>query len=88
MVDWGVVAAYPVANTSVPVDTSFLTTPAVSTRFTLSRAVTEIDTTAGSGMRQVTFTVTWNSYDGRPLSRSYTTYYGQEGLYDYYYNSI
>ena len=37
---------------------------------------------------QVTFTVSWKSYDGRTQARNYTTYYGEHGLYDYYYNQL
>jgi hypothetical protein len=36
---------------------------------------------------QITLTVNWRSYDGRPLTRSYTTYYTQGGLYEYLYNN-
>lgn len=88
MVDWPVISAYPTAPVPQSIDGSFTSNPAVGARFTLNREVAVIDATAGSGMRQITFTVSWKSYDGRNLSRSYATYYGQEGLYDYYYNSI
>ena len=39
-------------------------------------------------MKKVTLTVTWRSYDGRNITRSYSSYYGQNGLYDYFYNSL
>jgi hypothetical protein len=28
--------------------------------------------------------IEWTSHDGQPLSRSYTTYYGYKGLYDFF----
>ena len=74
-------------NTSyVPViDTSFARNPAIGGRFTLSRSVA---TLAGhsSQVLQITLTVTWRGYDGRSLSRNYTSYYTQGGLYAYLYN--
>ena len=69
-------------------DPGFASNPTVAPRFRLRRDVTPIDTSSGVGMKQVTFTVTWTGYDGRSLSRESTTYYGQNGLYDYYYNSL
>lgn len=32
----------------------------------------------------VKLTITWTTRDGRALSRSYVTYYGKNGLYDYF----
>jgi Tfp pilus assembly protein PilV len=90
MKPWGAtVSAYSTSGpTTETIDSSFTSNPAVGTRFSLQRDVVVVPTTTGVGMRQVTFTVTWKTYDGRSLSRSYTTYYGENGLYDYYYNSI
>lgn len=72
--------------TYVPViDTSFARNPAISGRFTLSRTVA---TVAGhTGMVQITLTVQWRGYNGRSLTRSYTTYYTQGGLREHFYNS-
>lgn len=68
------------------IDSSFARNPAIAGRFTLSRSLT---TLAGHSaqMLQITLTVSWRSYDGHLLSRSYTTYYGQGGLYAYLYNN-
>lgn len=52
--------------------------------FTLTRTVTAVRT----GMKKIVLQVTWRGYDGRTQSRSYTTYYGQDGLYDYFTNSF
>jgi Tfp pilus assembly protein PilV len=70
----------------VPViDPGFSRNPAIAGRFTLSRSLA---TLAGHSSQelQITLTVTWRGYDGRSLSRSYTSYYTQGGLYAYFYN--
>jgi Tfp pilus assembly protein PilV len=65
------------------IDTAFVRNPAIAGRFTLARAVVPL--TGHSGLVvQITLTVRWRSCDGRSLSRSYTTYYGQGGLYAYF----
>lgn len=82
--DWSVIGAYSTAETTVALDPSFTSHPSVGTRYSVVRNVTEISAV----MRQITLTVSWRTVDGRRLSRSYTSYYGQNGLYDYYYNSL
>ena len=67
-------------------DASFAGNPAVASRFTLSRTLATL-ANRSSQMVQITLTVTWRNYDGRSLSRSYTTYYTQGGLYAYYYGA-
>lgn len=64
----------------------FARNPAVAGRFTLSRTLTVLAQRSGQ-MLQITLTVRWRSYDGRTHSRSYTTYYTQAGLHDYFYNN-
>ena len=66
------------------IDPSFFArNPAMAGRFTLSRTLA----TVHSGqVVQITLRVSWRSYDGRSLARSYTTYYTQGGLYEYFYN--
>jgi hypothetical protein len=54
----------------------------------MDREVADLVTGTTAGMRRIKLTVTWRNYDGRYLSRSYTAYYGQNGLYDYYFNSL
>ena len=68
----------------VTIDPSYTANPAVGNRFTLNRTVSDVHTDL---MKTVTLTISWKSYDGRPLSSSYTTYYGKNGLYDYFYNT-
>jgi prepilin-type N-terminal cleavage/methylation domain-containing protein len=71
----------------VPViDTSFARNPTISGRFTLSRTLTAVAAHSGQ-MVQITLTVRWRSYDGRYLTRSYTSYYTQGGLREHMYGS-
>ncbi|MDB6114114.1 MAG: hypothetical protein JWQ62_1059 [Lacunisphaera sp.] len=84
LLPWTTVDAYPLPSTSVTVDSSFTSNAFIGNRFTMNRTVTLVRT----GMKQIDLTVTWKSYDGRTISRSYSSYYGQNGLYDYFYNSL
>lgn len=65
---------------------SFLRNPAVAGRFTLSRAIATLPGRS-SQMVQVTLTVRWRNYDGRSLSRSFTSYFTQGGLNDFFYTA-
>ena len=68
------------------IDASFLRNPSVAGRFTLSRTVTPVG--SRTAQAQVTLTVRWRNYDGRSLSRSFTSYFTQGGLNDFVYNQI
>ena len=67
------------------IDPSFSRNPAIGGRFTLSRSLSTLSGHS-SQVVQITLTVTWRGYDGRSLSRSYTSYYTQGGLYAYLYS--
>lgn len=85
LVPWTTVDGYPTGTeTALAVDSSFSSNTFIGNRFTMTRRVDVVRT----GMKKITLTVTWRSYDGRDISRSYTSYYGQNGLYDYFYNSL
>jgi len=84
LVPWTTVDAYPASTDPLAVDSSFTSNSYIGTRFTMARTVRLVRT----GMKEITLTVTWRSYDGRSISRSYSSYYGQNGLYDYFYNSL
>lgn len=86
--DWSVISAYPMTSTELPLDTAFTSSTFIGNRFKLHRSITNIGMGTGVGMREITMTCTWTNYDGRSLSRSYTCYYGENGLYDYFYNSL
>jgi len=64
--------------------TAYLRNPSVAGRFTISRTVVTLRG-RNNQMVQVTLTVHWRNYDGRSLSRSFTTYFTQGGLNDYFY---
>lgn len=81
--DWTTVSAYPSASTTLTIDSAFTSNPAVGNRFTLTRTVADVHT----DMKEITLTISWRGYDGRTFSRSYKTYYGKNGLYDYFFNS-
>lgn len=67
------------------IDPSFSRNAAIGGRFTLSRSLATLAGHSGQVL-QITLTVTWRGYDGRSLSRTYTSYYTQGGLYAYFYN--
>lgn len=83
---WTTIDAYSTSSTPTPVtiDSSFTSNRYIGNRFSMTRSVTLVRT----GLKQITLTVSWKNYDGRRISRSYMSYYGQNGLYDYFYNSL
>ena len=82
MQSWTTVSAYP-SSSSLSIDSRFENIPNVSSRFSLSRAVVS----PATNLLQITFTVTWRNFDGRQLTRSYSTYYARYGIHDFLYNS-
>lgn len=83
--DWSVIDAYPLSptTTTLAIDSAFTANPAIGNRFTLRRSVSVVHT----DMKEITLSIAWRGYDGREASRSYKTYYGRNGLYDFFYNS-
>jgi hypothetical protein len=83
--NWDTINAYDVAPTvtTLTIDSSFTSNSAIGNRFTLTRTVSLVHT----DMKQVTLSISWRGYDGRTITRSYSTYYGKNGLYDFFYNS-
>jgi Tfp pilus assembly protein PilV len=83
--DWATVSSYPaLQDITDTIDPTFRSeSSAITNSFTVSRAVTEVH----AGMKQVTLTTNWRTLDGRTSSKSYSTYYGKDGLYDFFYNS-
>lgn len=71
-------ASEPVSLASV-----FSSSAALATRFTLTRTVTA--DAARPDVRYITVTVNWTTTDGQNHTRSSTTLYAENGLYDYYY---
>jgi hypothetical protein len=64
--------------------TEYLRNPAVAGRFSISRTSTFVPNRSSQEI-QVTVTVRWRNYDGRSLARSFTTYFTQGGLNDFFY---
>lgn len=60
------------------------TATAMLSRFTITRTVATV--TGQAGMYKITFAAQWSGIDGKIHTLQYTTYYAQNGLYDYYYN--
>ena len=80
------VSAYPTTATVVPITLGSgssgsgldATAGDIGSKMHLTRTATDVHT----GMIKVTLVITWTTFDGRTMSRSYITYYGKNGLYD------
>lgn len=81
--DWATISTYAAGPTTLTIDSTFTSNAAIGNRFTLQRTVSDVN----ADMKQITLTTTWRGFDARPHSRFYTTYYGRNGLYDFFYNS-
>lgn len=77
-----VVAAYPATTQPARLTTDDTVMRALGSRFRLT-----YEADAGADLKEIKIIVSWNGYDGRPQSRYYKTYYGRNGLFDYFYNS-
>ncbi len=77
------VSAYSTTATVIPIDATFANAGDVGSRMTLTRIAANAPGHT-TGMIQVTLTITWTTSDSHTLSRSYVTYYGQSGLYDFF----
>ncbi len=75
------ITAYPTTPTPVDISSAFYHVAAdIGTRMTMTRAATDVH----PGMIQITLTITWRTLDGHVISRRYITYYGKNGLYDFF----
>lgn len=74
------ITAYSTTATTLTIDSAFTSTGDVGSRMTLTRQASDVHT----GMIKITYTITWTTHSGHTMSRSYSTYYGKEGLYDYF----
>jgi Tfp pilus assembly protein PilV len=72
------------SSASVSLASMFTANPQLVAKFTVTRTV-EPDSARPADVRYITISVQWRSYDGRPHTRSFTTMYSKNGLYDYYY---
>lgn len=77
------VSAYATTPTKIEFDASGFTSEGdIGSRMELWRTAADAPTYT-AGMIQITLTIKWKTYDGRAMSRSYITYYGRNGLYDF-----
>lgn len=65
---------------TLTIDPSFINTGDIGSRMVLKRVAETVHT----GMIKVTLKISWTTFDHRPMSRSYVTYYGYKGLYDFF----
>jgi Tfp pilus assembly protein PilV len=72
------------SSETVSLTTMFASNAELAAKFAVTRTVTA-DSTRPDDVRYITLNVTWKSYDGRTHTRSFTTMYAKNGLYDYYY---
>jgi prepilin-type N-terminal cleavage/methylation domain-containing protein len=86
MLGWTDVSPWVNTTTTLTLDSAFTSNPQIGNRFTLVRAVTQPDL-SNANIIEITLTMTWTGYDGRQLSRSYTTHYARYGIHDYLYNT-
>ncbi len=75
------ITAYATSPTAVDISSAFYHVASdIGSRMTMTRTATDVHT----GMIRITLTITWRTLDGKTLSRSYITYYGKNGLYDFF----
>jgi hypothetical protein len=82
---WDTIIAYPASDDITATTKSAFSggSSEIFNTFTVKRTIEDVHV----DMKLIKLTTTFKSYDGRLHSRSYSTYYGKNGLYDYFYNS-
>jgi hypothetical protein len=83
MMSWTMIAALPATQT-FDGSTYFSSNPDLAGKYPITRTVAN-NASDPTEMKDITVTVTWKTYDGRSHSRSFTSVYAKNGLYDYYY---
>lgn len=74
------ITSYPTIPTTINIGSGFYGAGGFSSPPTIKRTAADVHT----GMIKITFVITWTTFDRRTLSRSYITYYGKNGLYDFF----
>lgn len=62
----------------------FSTNPDVAGKYLITRTIAA-DGSRPTDVLNITISVQWTGYDGRSHTRSFTSMYAKNGLYDYYY---
>lgn len=75
------------ASEALDLATMFSSNVSIATRFTATRTVTTYTPAPTRNARYITITVVWTTSDRRSHTRSFTTMYAENGLYDYYYTT-
>lgn len=83
MKSWADINALP-ASQSFDGSTYFSSNPDVAGKYTITRTVTA-DATRPGEVVYITLTVRWTSYDNQSHTRTFSSMYAKNGLYDYYY---
>jgi Tfp pilus assembly protein PilV len=83
LMSWGLISALP-ASATFDGATHFSGNPEIAGKFSVTRTVAA-NATEPTSVKDLTVSVQWKTYDGRPHKRSFTANYAQNGLYDYYY---
>ena len=83
MMSWAGVSALPETATFDGA-LNFTTSSRVSGKYSVTRSRVA-DSTRPTEVMHIAIAVAWNTYDGRPHSRTFTSIYTKNGLYDYYY---
>jgi Tfp pilus assembly protein PilV len=83
LMSWGGVSALAATET-FDGGTFFSNSPDVVGRFSVTRTCAA-DSARPTEVMNLNISVTWNTYDGRPHTRSFNSIYTRNGLYDYYY---
>lgn len=74
------VTAYRTTPTVIPIAAAFTNVGDVGSRMVLTRTAREVHT----GMIEVKLSIQWTTFDRHTLTRTYVTYYGKNGLYDFF----
>lgn len=82
--NWSQISTYAASQT-VDISTIYGTNLPASKNFACTLVVADV--TGQTNMKQITLTVTWSGLNGRSHSLNTTSYYGKNGLYDYFYTS-
>lgn len=83
LMDWSDIHALT-GKQDVDLTTVFTSNADIAAKFALARTVSDVTSKSGE-MKLILLECTWTNSSGRSLTRSFTTYYTKNGLYDYYY---
>jgi len=85
MKNWATIYALPASATKYVDNQGVVTTTVpTNTQYTITTTATD-DSTRPTEVKSIKIIVTWTSYDGISHTRSFSSIYAKNGLYDYYY---